>query len=276
MILVTGATGKVGQELVRELEKKNAAFKVGAREPGNAKGMTAVLFDFDRLETFGPALAGVDDLFLLTSGGTGREAAVVDAAKEAGVKRVVKLSVWGAEGEGFIFGRDHRKIEKHIEASGLAWTLLRPNGFMQNFVASHAGTIKSQGAFYLCHGNFDYSIIDARDIGAVAAKVLTEAGHEGNAYSLSGPESLTNPHMAEKLSQAIGKPVRYVDMPPAEYKTMLVGFGMPGPFVDAFIDLQRFYSTGAGRTVTPDVEKLLGRKPGTFDQFARDNAAAWM
>jgi uncharacterized protein YbjT (DUF2867 family) len=275
MILVTGATGKVGQELVKELEKRGAAFKVGAREPGSVKGMTAVLFDFDRPETFGPALAGVDDLFLLTSGGTGREAAVVDAAKKAGVKRIVKLSVWGAEGEGFIFGREHRKIEKHIEVSGLRWTFLRPNGFMQNFVTSHAPTIKGQGAFYLCYGNFDYSIIDARDIGAVAAKVLAEEGHDGKTYTLSGPESLTNSQMAEKLSKATSKPVHHVDMPPAEYKAMLVGFGMPPPFVDAFIDLQRFYSSGGAEAVTPDVEKLLGRKPGTFDEFARDHASVW-
>jgi uncharacterized protein YbjT (DUF2867 family) len=274
MILVTGASGKVGSELVKELEKKGAAFKVGVRDPGQASG-PAVLFDFDRPETFGPALAGVDELFLLTSGGTDREVAVVDAAKKAGVKRVVKLSVWGADGEGFVFGREHRKIEKHIEASGLAWTFLRPNGFMQNFTTAHAAAIKGQGAFYLCGGDFHYSIIDARDIGAVAAKVLAEKGHEGKIYALSGPEALSNPQMAAKLSQAIGRPVRYVDMPPAEYKTMLVGFGMPEPFVDAFIDLQQFYSRGGGETVTPDVERLLGRKPGTFDQFARDHAAVW-
>jgi uncharacterized protein YbjT (DUF2867 family) len=274
MILVTGASGKVGSELVKELEKKGAAFRIGVRDPRPASG-SAVLFDFDHPDTFGPALAGVNELFLLTSGGTGREAAVVDAAKKAGVKRVVKLSVWGAEGEGFVFGREHRKVEKHIEASGLAWTFLRPNGFMQNFTTAHAASIKGQSAFYLCGGDFHYSIIDARDIGAVAAKVLAEKGHEGKIYTLSGPEALSNPQMAEKISKAVGRPIRYVDMPTAEYKKMLVGFGMPEPFVDAFIDLQQFYSRGGGQAVTPDVERLLGRKPGTFDQFARDHAAVW-
>jgi uncharacterized protein YbjT (DUF2867 family) len=275
MILVTGATGKVGQELVKELQRAGSPFKLGVREPANASATDAVLFDFDRPETFGPALDGVDSLFLLTPGGTDREAAVVDAANKAGVKRIVKQSVWGAEREGFIFGREHRVIEKKIEASGLRWSFLRPNGFMQNFITSHAPTIKSQGAFSLCHGNVAYSIIDARDIGAVAAKVLTEKDHDGKAYTLSGPESLTNQQMAEKLSKATGKAVRYVDMPPAEYKKMLVGFGMPEPFVDAFIDLQRYYASGDAETVTPDVEKVLGRKPISFDQFALDHASAW-
>jgi uncharacterized protein YbjT (DUF2867 family) len=275
MILVTGATGKVGQELVKELSQKGAPFKVGVRDPGRAAGAPAVLFDFDRPETFGPALAGIDALFLLTSGGTGREKAVVDAAKKSAVKRVVKLSVWGAEGEDFFFGREHRAVEKHLEASGLPWTFLRPNGFMQNYATAHAASIKGQGAFFLCAGDSRYSIIDARDIGAVAAKVLTETGHERKAYTLSGPEALSNAQMAEKISKAIGKPVRYVDMPEPEYKKTMAGFGMPEPFVEAFIDLQRYYRRGSAEAVTPEVERLLGRKPGTFDQFARDHASAW-
>jgi uncharacterized protein YbjT (DUF2867 family) len=275
MILVTGSTGKVGQELVRELSKSGASFKVGVRAPGKTAGAPAVPFDFDRPETFGPALAGVDGLFLLTSGGTGREIGAVDAAKRAGVKHVVKLSVWGAEGEGFVFGREHRAVEKHLEASGLPWTFLRPNGFMQNFVTAHAASIKGQGAFFLCAGDSRYSIIDARDIGAVAAKALTESGHLGKAYTLSGPEALSNAQMAEKISSATGKAVRYVDMPEPEYKKTMMGSGLPEPFVDAFIDLQRFYRRGAAVAVTPDVEDLLGRKPGSFDQFARDHASVW-
>ncbi|MEX0879327.1 MAG: SDR family oxidoreductase [Thermoanaerobaculia bacterium] len=276
MILVTGATGKVGQEVVKELQKRKAPFKVGARSPEKVAGMDAVPFDFDRPETFGAALAGVDSLFLLTPpGGTEREVAVVDAAKKARVKHLVKLSVWGADGEAFVFGRGHRAVERTIEASGLPWTFLRPNGFMQNFSTAHVAEIRNQGAFVLCGADGAYGIIDARDIGAVAAKVLTEPGHEGKAYTLSGPEALSNLQMAEKLSKAIGKPVKYVDMPEAEYKEMLVGFGMPEPFVDAFIDLQHYYHKGGGEPVTGDVEQLLGRKPGSFDKFAKDHAAVW-
>lgn len=277
MILVTGATGKVGQEVVKELQRRKAPFKVGARSPEKVAGMDAVPFDFDRPETFGAALAGVDSLFLLTPpGGTEREVAVVDAAKKARVKHLVKLSVWGADGEAFVFGRGHRAVERAIEASGLPWTFLRPNGFMQNFSTAHGVEIKNQGAFALCGADAAYSIIDARDIGAVAAEVLTApASHVGRAYTLSGPEALSNAAIAEKISSAAGRAVKYVAMPEADYKKTMLGFGLPEEFLDAFIDLQRYYRTGAAERTTPEVEGVLGRKPISFDRFARDHASAW-
>lgn len=276
MILVTGATGKVGQALVKKLTTAGATFRVGARAPEKISGADAVLFDLDRPETFGPALQGVDKLFLLSSGGTGREAAVVDAAKKAGVSHIVKLSVWDAEKNGFEFGRIHREIEKRIEASGVSWTFLRPNSFMQNFVDSHGPAIRSQGAFYPYGHQAKMSVIDARDIGAVAAKVLTEDGHAGKAYQLSGPESLSNQDMAEKLTKAIGKPVKFVDLPDTEYVKALVGAGLPQPYAEGLADISRYFSTtGAAAPVTPDVERVTGRKPIPFDQFARDYAAAW-
>jgi uncharacterized protein YbjT (DUF2867 family) len=275
MILVTGSTGKVGQEVVKELARAGAAFRVGTRAPKKVDASDAVLFDLDRPETFGRALSGIEKLFLLSSGGTEREGPVVDAAKKAGVRHVVKLSVWGAEGEKVQFGREHRPIEKRIEASGLAWTFLRPNSFMQNYVVYQAGTIKSQGAFYLPDRDARISVIDTRDIGAVAAKALTESGHEGKAYSLSGPEALNNAEIAEKISRAIGKTVRYVDIPEEDYRKGAIAAGVPPVYVEALVDLQRFYIAGHGAAVTPDVERVLGRKPISFDQFAQDYAKAW-
>ena len=275
MILVTGSTGNVGKELVRKLQEAKAKFRVGARTPKKAPGVQAVLFDLDRPDTFGPALAGVEKLFLLSSGGTEREGPVVDAAKKAGVRHVVKLSVWGAEGEKFQFGREHRPIEKTIEASGIPWTFLRPNSFMQNYVAYHAGTIKEQGAFYLPDRDGRASVIDTRDIAAVAVRALTETGHEGKAYSLSGPEALSNTEIAEKISRAIGKTVRYVDIPEEDYRKGGLAAGMPPGYVEALVDLQRFFIAGGLAAVTPTVEQVLGRKPISFDQFARDHAQAW-
>ena len=275
MILVTGATGKVGQELVKELRAARAAFRVGARSPEKIAGMEAVPFDFDRPATFAGALQGVDSLFLLTSGGTDREAGLVEAAKKAGVRRLVKLSVWGAEDDAFVIGRAHRSVEQKIEASGLAWTFLRPNGFMQNYSTSSAGLIKAQGVFYDSSRDARYSVIDARDVGVVAAKALTEPGHEGKAYKLSGPEALSNTEIAEKISRASGRPVRHVDLPDGEYKKALVGFGIPEAYADAIVDLNRYYRTGAGAPVTADFERLVGRRPGNFDQFARDHASVW-
>ncbi|MGH9367391.1 MAG: SDR family oxidoreductase [Thermoanaerobaculia bacterium] len=275
MILVTGATGTVGQELVKELKAARAPFRVGARSPEKVSTAEAVRLDFDRPETFAPALDGVDKLFLLTSGGTEREGAAVEAAKKAGVKHLVKLSVWGAEENAFLFGRAHRQIEQKIEASGIPYTFLRPNSFMQNFTTHHAPTIRSQGAFYPYGHDSRISVIDARDIAAVAARALTGEGHAGKAYKLSGPESLTNGQMAEKLSRAIGKLVRFVDLPDPEYKKALMGAGVPEGYADALADLSRYFATGAGAPVTPDYERVVGRKPATFDQFARDHASVW-
>lgn len=275
MILVTGATGKIGQELVRELKATGVSFRVASRSPEKISGAAAVLFDFDRPETFGPALAGVERLFLLTSGGTEREAAVVDAARESGVRHLVKLSVWGAEEEAFTIGRLHHAIEKSIEVSGVSWTFLRPNSFMQNFSTAYVPTIKSQGAFYPYGHDARISVIDARDIAAVAARVLTGDGHGRKVYRLSGPEALTNQQMAEKLSKAIGRTVRFVDLPDGQYVQALVGAGVPAAYAAALAELSGYYVTGAGAAVTPDVERVLGRKPCSFDQFARDHAAVW-
>lgn len=273
MILVTGATGKVGSELVKRLETEKVPFRAGVRHAGNL-GMDSVAFDFDKPETFGPALTGVEKLFLLTSGGTEREAAAVDAAKKAGVQHLVKLSVWGAEGEDFVFGRAHREIEKKIEASGIPYTFLRPNGFMQNYLIQ-AATIKSQGAFYLPARDSRYSVVDVRDVGAVAAKVLMSTGHEGRAYTLSGPESLSNAEIAEKLSRAAGRTLTYVDVPEAQFRKSLIEMGTPEPYADAYIDLIHYYIRGKAAAVTPDIERVTGKEPRTFDEFARDFAAAF-
>ena len=273
MILVTGSTGKIGRELVAELGRLGAPFRVGSRKPGGGGG---VLFDFDRPETFGPALAGVERMFLLTSGGTDREIAAVEAAKKAGVRRLVKLSVWGADEDAFTIGRAHRAVEREIERSGLAWTFLRPNGFMQNFTTYKAAAIRDRGVIADSTGDSRWSIVDARDVGAVAARALTQIGLEGRAYRLSGPEALSQPEMAARISQAIGKPVRYVDLPDAEYRKIQIDHGTPAAYADALVDLNVYYRSGAGAPVTPDVQKVLGRKPGNFDDFVRTHAKVWV
>ncbi len=274
MILVTGGTGKVGEAVVSELKKAGAPMRLASRSP-RKDGPDAVEFDFDRPETFAPAFRDIDKLFLLTSGGTEREAAVVGAAVKAGVRHVDKLSVWGADTESFSFARAHRPIEKQIEASGLSYTFLRPNGYMQNFSTSLAPVIRSQGAFFF-PSDFRHSIVDTRDVGAVGARALVDdRAHSGRTYKLSGPESLSNSQIAAKLTRAAGKPIAFVQVPKEEFRKGLLGSGMPEGYADAYLDLLRFYDTGAGEEVTGDVERVLGRKPGSFDAFARDFAGAW-
>jgi uncharacterized protein YbjT (DUF2867 family) len=182
MILVTGASGTVGSEVVRALGERGARVRAGYRSRPQKlpAGFESVALDYEQPETIRPALAGVETVFLL-SNTVEREKQVVDEIKRAGVKRIVKLSAFGAAEEAHSFARGHRAVERHIEASGLAWTFLRPNGFMQNVVNYMAETIRSQSAIYSSAANGAISHIDARDIGTVGARVLTESGHEKKA-----------------------------------------------------------------------------------------------
>jgi uncharacterized protein YbjT (DUF2867 family) len=272
MILVTGAAGTVGSEVVKELKARAASFKVGYRNR-RPPGVEGVAIDLDKPETLGPALRNVETVFLLSTA-VAPERNLVAAAKVAGVKRVVKLSVWGAAEEGFVFARWHRAVEREIEGSGLAWTFLRPNGFMQNVVNFMGATIKSQGAFYHSAADARISHVDARDIGAVAARTLTDAGHEGKAYALSGPESLSYSEIAAILSKSLGREIRYVAISDVDYKQGAMAAGIPEPYADALIDLSRHYRTGQMSQVTRDVTAVSGRDPIHFEQFARDYAAA--
>jgi uncharacterized protein YbjT (DUF2867 family) len=282
MIFVTTPTGTVGSALVNALKSARAPFRAGYRSPdkaAEAKSISSdtVLFDYQRSETFPTALRGVEKVFLLSPPGLNdKEAGVIDAAKAAGVKHVVKLSVWDAGSEAYGFARDHRPIEKKLEQSGVPFTILRANGFMQNFISSFAPTIKSQGAFYLPAKDSRVSIIDVRDIAAVAAKVLTSNGsHQGKTYALSGPESLSNAEIAEKFSRALGKKVNYVDLSDQDFKKSLLQVGVPEKLADGIIELQHYYIRGKAALVTPDVEAVTGKRGITFDQFVRDNISAF-
>ncbi|HET6373843.1 MAG TPA: SDR family oxidoreductase [Candidatus Polarisedimenticolia bacterium] len=279
MILVTGAGGTVGRELVRSLTAMQAPFRAGYRSAEKAQlarsaGMDAVVFDYERLDSIRAALEGVDGVFLLSSQ-PGLEPALVREAKPAGVRRLVKLSVWGAPTEAFSFARQHRPVERAIESSGVPYTFLRPNGFFQNILNFYSTTIRAQGAFYIPAGEARISHIDARDIAAVAARTLLDDGHAGMSYELSGPEALTYSEIAEKLSAAAGKTIRYVDLPEAEFRAGLLAAGADPAAAEALIDLVHYYIAGQAGTISPAVLKITGREPIPFDRFARDHADAF-
>jgi uncharacterized protein YbjT (DUF2867 family) len=285
MILVLGAGGNVGRALVGELAAAGAAFRAAHRSPAKVEearqaGRDAVLVDVTRPETVRGALAGASALFLLTPE-TIRpdsvEAAIVEEAARAGVRRVVKQSVWKAH-DGYTLGDWHRPMEQAIEASGIPFTFLRPNNFMQNLVNLCAHDIKAEGAFYFPAGEARSSFIDVRDIAKVAAKALTEPGHEGKIYELSGPEALDFHDVAGKLARAAGRPIRYVPLDPEAYR-QYTSTHFPPEFlwlVEPVIDLyHRYMSRGAFADVTPDVERVLGSKPLSFDRFAEEHAGAF-
>ena len=276
MILVTGAGGTVGSEVVKQLKGVpfRAAFHSQAKAgAARANGIDAVVIDYERPETLDAAFAGITKLFLLSSSNTRQELAAVEAAKRAGVKHIVKLSVIGAGREDYSFANVHRPVEEAIEASGIAWTHLRPNGFMDNMHNYMRGTIDAQGAFYSSVGDAKISHVDVRDIAAVAAKALTEPGHESKAYELTGPEALTYGDIAAKLGAATGREIRYVPVGDADMKSALTGQGAPEAYADAFVDLQRFYRSGVASRVSGDVKNVTGREPITFDRYAKERWA---
>jgi uncharacterized protein YbjT (DUF2867 family) len=275
MILITGASGNVGREVVKQALtvglKIRAAFQSPAVAAKAPAGLEGVIMDYGKPETIRAALYGVEKIFLVlpqVRDLPAMEANFTREVRAAGRKHIVKLSALG--GRGSLFSSGHRDSEQNIEASGLPYTFLRPNGFMQNLVNYNAGTIRSQNAFYGCQGNGAVSLVDIRDVAAVAVIVLVATGHEGKSYALTGGESLTNEQIAEKLSGVAGRKISYVDMPPAEFKKAILSDGTSEWSADALLDLQRLYREGKASLVTDDVQRLTRRKPISFDQFARD------
>jgi uncharacterized protein YbjT (DUF2867 family) len=260
--------------VVKALASTEAKVRAGyrTRQHNIPTGVESVALDFDDGDTVDAALMGVETVFLLSTM-VAHERNVVDAAKRAGVKRIVKLSVNGADKEAFTFARWHRGIEKHIEASGVPWTFLRPAGFMQNFFNYMGDSIRKQSAFYTATGTKGSGAhIDARDIGAVAARVLTGDGHAGKVYELTGPRAISYDEAAQVLSKAVGREIKHIAITPEQYKQGALQMGMPEPYVDALVDLDTAYSTGRLNQVTPVVKQLTGRDPIPFEQFAKDYA----
>ena len=280
MILITGASGNVGREVVKQALavglKIRATFQSPAVAAKAPAGLEGVIMDYAKPETIRAALHGVEKIFLVAPPVLdlpALEANFVKEVRAAGRKHIVKLSALG--GRESMFPSGHCDSEENIEASRLPYTFLRPNGFMQNLVNYNAGTIRSQNAFYGCQGNGAVSIIDIRDIAAAAVIVLAATGHEGKSYALTGGESLTNEQIAEKISRVAGRKISYVDLPAAELKKGILSTGTSEWSADALIDLQRLYREGKASLVTDDVERLTRHKPIAFDQFARDYAFAF-
>jgi uncharacterized protein YbjT (DUF2867 family) len=283
MILVTGATGHVGSELVRLLAEQGAPARALVHSPDKAApiqhlGLETALGDFEQPDTLDVAMKGCDQLFLLappTPRQPQQEQHVIDAARRAGVGHVVKQSVpWAGADAPVVFSRWHGQIEEDLAQSGLAYTLLRPSSFMQNFLMS-AQQVADQGVLYGMFGEGRVAFIDARDVAAVAAELLTSPGHQGASYTLTGPEALSAAEVAERLAAATGRQVRSVDLGPDGYRQALAGAGMPGWLVDGVVEGNTMLAAGHGATVTDEVARLTGRPPRTFAQFAADHRVAF-
>ena len=220
----------------------------------------------------------MDRAFLLTSSSEqaqAQQSAFVDSAKSAGVKHIVKLSQWAADLESPVrFLRYHAAVEQKIRDSGIGYTFLRPDLFMQGLLAFRE-SIVTQGKFFAAAGDAKISAVDVRDIAAVAAAALTGEGRAGKIYDLTGPEALTHAEMAEKLSQVLKRQITYVDVPPEAMMDALLGFGIQQWQAAGLIEDYAHYRDGEASAIASGVHDVTGSPPRSFDQFARDYAPAF-
>lgn len=285
MILVTGATGKVGKELVKELRNILVPYCALVRNPGQAGKILGgdvdlLEGDFADPKSLAAAMKGIDRIFLsapLQPQLAEFESNLIRAAVKAKVQHIVKLSTLGVTAKAHA-GEPrqyplHRKSEQQLKESGLSFTYLRPAPFMQNLYA-FAPAMAKQGSYSGAWGNGKIAWIDCRDIAAVAARVLTEDGHSGKAYALTGPEALSHAEAAEKLSSAADKPIRYIDISPDEARREMLERKMPEWFVDAMVEVMTHTRSGAPDKITDTVEVITGQKPRSFDTFALQFSAA--
>ncbi|HEY8840568.1 MAG TPA: SDR family oxidoreductase [Candidatus Dormibacteraeota bacterium] len=282
MILVTGATGLSGSELVRRLSGKRIPSRALVRNLAKAQPLTllpnieVVVGDMARPESLTEALRGVERAILISSSDptmVETQTSFIDAARKAGVQHVVKLSGIIPELDSpFRFARMHAEIEKRLEASGVAYTHLRAGEFMPSYFRQ-VPSIVARGVLALPMGDARIASVDIGDIAEVAIAVLTTAGHEGKTYPLTGPESLSMAEVAEKLSAVTGKTVRYVDVPPEEANRARLAAGMPPYLAEGLDELFAERRNGKESKVWATIEEVFGWHPTSFDTFARRHAA---
>ena len=279
-VLITAAGGKVGQHVARQLAEKKVLVRAGIHSEAKASalrenGIEAVVLDFESPESLADAFKGIDRLFLVTPGSPNQgnyEENILAEAKNARVNRVVKLSGKIADHQTTGFSQWNREAERRIKESGIPYTILRGNYFMQNFFGN-AEQIK-RGAFTNGPASQRTALIDARDIARVAVAALTEDGHTGKTYDLNGPELLDGYAQAEVISKVLGRPVRYLDVSVDEFVGQLKSFGLPPWMVEAFA-VAVVDPDIPGDQSSAEVERILHRKPGSLEQFIKDYRAAF-
>ena len=283
-LLITGATGNTGTELAKQLSAKGVPFRALVRSVENGgqlaalPGIELVSGDLGDPDSLAAALKGIKRAFLLTN--SSEQAATlqlgfVDAARQAGVQHIVKLSQLAASIDSPVrFLRYHAAVEQHIRASGMAYTFLRPNLFMQGLLG-FSSTIAAKGMFFASIGEARVSLVDIRDIAALAAAALTGQGHEGKIYNITGPEALTHAEIAAQFSAVLGREVRFINVSPEEMRQAVIGVGFPLWQAEGLIEDYAHYARGEAAAVTADVEMITGRAPRSFKGFVNDYRQAF-
>lgn len=273
-ILVTGATGNVGSELVRLLRLEGVDAVVASRKP--ATPGQSVRFSFTDPATYGPALEGVTRVFLVRPpelSNIKRDIEpFLDAAGDAGLKQVVFLSLQGVENNPLV---PHHALERAIRKRALASTMLRPSFFMQNLSTTHSREIRERGEIYLPAGMGRTAFIDCRDIAAVAQVALRGDSHIGAAYELTGSHALTYAEIAVILSRALSRTITYRPASTIGFFVRTVRRGTPWAFAGVMTALYTVARLGKAGRLTDETARLLGRAPITFEQFAADHRQSW-
>jgi uncharacterized protein YbjT (DUF2867 family) len=283
MILVTGATGLSGAIVVQEFARQGHPVRALVRSRERATGLQAlpgvevVEGDMAVPASLGPALDGIERALMISSGVPDMmetQCSFIDSCKAAGVRHVVKFS--GTEPnfnpQAFLFTRLHEAIEDYLEASGLAWTHLRPCQFMQVYLRERPSLTKDN-ALYLPAGDIRLAPIDIRDIAQVAVRLLRDGGHEGKSYDMTGPEALTMADIAARLSAVLGRPIRYVPVTPEWRRDHLIEMGAPRYFAEALYDQARERLRHPVPDLRLEAHAAFGVTPTVFADFARRHAA---
>ena len=280
MILITGATGKTGSATAKSLGEKGERFRALIRNEEKKEGLESlggevVIGSIENTDVVNQSMQGVKTVLVLLPNSESQlalEKQIVDSAKQAGVERIVKMSSIEATPDATSpIPKLHLESEEYIKQSGLAWTMIKPNFYMQNLLAS-AGTIKDQGKIFLPMGEGKTGMIDTTDVGTVIAKVLSEDGHESMNHEITGPEILSFYEVAEIFSKALGKQVDYVDVPMDAYKETLGQFLTNQWHLDAVIDLFKGIAEGGIEDKTNTFNELTGETPKSLSQFLAENS----
>lgn len=281
MIFVTGASGNVGGSVLKAVLKRGGTVTAGYRNPEDARSAPdrakTAIADFSDKGSLRRALANVDALFLVCSPVpqlVELESNVIDISKEIGVRHVVLNSSAGAGRWGKSFPKWHTQAEEKLRQSGVPFSILRPNSFMENILAFYAPTIRTQDAFYAAMRESRVSFVSVEDIAESAAGLL-DGKAENGVYEINGPEAVTYSELAERITQVSGRPVHYVDLSIDDIKKSLLSTGMPEWQATALVELQEYYLTGRGGELTSDVQQLTGHAPKPLNSFLSENAAAF-
>lgn len=276
-ILVTGATGNLGRAALAALADLGIGARAAVRDLSDRPaGADAVILDFTRPETFARAVAGIGGLILVRPPAIADVrstlCALVDVALAAGVRRVVFLSVIGADTRGYI---PHAKVERHLRKRDAAWTFLRAGFFAQNLGDAYRLDIRDHDELFVPAGDGRVAFVDVRDLGEVAARAFIEDGHVGVAHTLTGPDALSFAELAALLTAELGRPIRYVRPGALAYVRRLRRRGCPWGQVAVQTLLHLGLRRGDAERIDPTLARLLGRPPRTVAQYVADHRALW-